>query len=404
MAGEAAWPLTREQHELLVMLASLIHRFGSERFLEVDLVRADKRDFPDPWKGTLQSMHQLLYRLCWHAYIDPEIVVEDHRPIEDAVGLLRTSEIEIESCVAGVATFHLTAIGNDDIAGMLAHKVGEVFLDLAPGEPFRSTPRVPDEREASVAAMFLGLGVPAANASMYRRHATRIVGREEHSEQVIAHAGGLEIGEATLLLAIQDILRDDVQEALSTLHGPQREWVEQWKEVLDPREDELRELLGLDEAPAPVPLARAAQPRTAPPYDEDARKRFNRGFETARVRRRSTVGWILGAFVGAVGFVLGPVGIATTLGGAAIAWWKWCRAFYVCADVSCSQLVGANDTACPHCGGTITATITQKELEAQWGRLRAAEDELDQQIDPSEFAGDPDGGDERRESGKRVPR
>ncbi len=398
------------------MLADMIRRFGSERFLEAKLVRADKKDFPDTWEGTLQSMHQVLYRLCWHAYIDPEIVIEDYRPARDADGMLRTSEIEIASCSAGVATFHLTAIGNDDVAGMLAHKIGELFLDLAPGEPFRSTPRVPDEREASVAAVFLGLGVPAANATMYRRHATQIVGREERSEQAIGHAGGLDIAEVTLLLAIQDILRDEVQDALSTLHGPQKEWIEDWKHTLDPHEDELRELLGLDEKREPRTLSRSEKPRVAPAHDESARKKFMVGQETMRVVRRSHWGIALGAFLG---FLLGiavwllagePGGKGSTflvsamacgaVVGGVFGLWQWCRPYYSCTSGSCG-LVRADATTCPQCGGTITKTVTQKELEEYWKKWRAEEDERDEQLDPSEFAGDPEAGEFREEYAMR---
>lgn len=412
MAGEARWPLSREQHELLAMLGGLIRRFGRERFLAATLVRADTKDFPDPWEGTLQSVHQVLYRLCWHAYIDPEIVVEDHRPINDEVALLLTSEIEIATCAAGTVTFHVASIGNDDVAGMLAHKIGEVFLELAPGEPFRTAPRVPDEREASVAAVFLGLGVPAANAAMYRRHATKIEGRQERSEQQIAHAGGLDIGDITLLLAIQDVLRDEVQGALATLHPPQRDWVEQWKLALDPHEQQLRELLGLDdthdggrarstEAEAP-PLSRPPRPRTAPAYDEKARHRFNVGNETMRVARRSLLGLFPGALLGvftALGAwrlagapqnVVAMVMIGGALAGAVFGFVMWCRPYYRCTAGPCSRLLPRTATTCPHCGATITKTITQKELEAHWRELRAEEDARDELIDPSEFAGDPD--------------
>jgi hypothetical protein len=419
MAGEARWPLTREQQELLVMLSSMIERFGAERFLESKLVRADKSDFPDKWEGTLQSVHQVLYRLCWHAYIDPEIVVEDLRPpVEDAYVMLRSTEIEIASCAAGTVTFHVNLIGNDDVAGLLAHSIGEAFLelspDLAPGEPFRSTTHEADEREASVAAVFLGLGVPAANAAMYRRHASEIRGRDEHSGTKFATAGGLDIADITLLLAIQDILRDEVQPALSTLHASQRDWVEQWKDVLDPHEDELREMLGLDKKREPRTLTRSAAPRVAPAHDEKARKRFNVGEDTMRVVRRSYFMLVPAVFVGAmlgagVGRLLGlepSSGLGLAAGAGVLAcvvfgFWRWCQPYYRCTHGACSGLVGASDPTCRHCGGAITKTVTQKELEAIWAKWRAEEEERDEQIDPSEFAGDPDAGEFREDYAKK---
>ena len=140
----------------------------------------------------------------------------------------------------------------------------------------------------------------------------KIRGREEHSESKIAMNGGLDLADITLLLAIQDILRDDVQGALSTLHGPQKEWVEKWKEVLDPHEDALREALGLDGTREPRPLSRSAAPRVAPAHDEEARRRFNVGYETMRLRSRSLLGagggGVLGLFAGLLAWrvVLGP--------------------------------------------------------------------------------------------------
>lgn len=404
MTGEATWPLSKEREELLVMLGSMIGRFGAERFLEATPVRASKRDFPDPWEPSLHAVHQLLYRLCWLAHLDPEIVVEDARPIRDDLNaMLRTTECEIASCSAGVVTFHLARLGNDDVAGLLSHKIGQAFLDLAPGEPFRTPGRhETDEVEGTVAAVFLGLGVLAANSSMYRRHAARVVGREEKSEQLIAQAGGLDIADATLLLAVQDLVRDDAPDAYTTLHAAQRDWLEQWRDVLEPHEAELRELLRLDEPRDPLPLTRAAAPRRAPQVSEAELKKFNRGRETRRVRQRSMLGIIpglfLGVLVGAIagGGILGPgsgalsvAGVGTLIGGV-FGWWRWCRPFYTCADGACGKLVGASAATCPHCGGTITATISLAELHAHWAALRAAEDERDALLDESEFAGDPD--------------
>lgn len=404
MMGEAAWPLSNEREELLVMLGSMIGRFGAERFVEAPVVSASKRDFPDRWEPSLHAVHQLLYRLCWLAHVDPEIAVVDVRPIRDNLnGMLHTTECEIASCNAGVVTFHLASIGNDDVAGVMSHKIGQAFLDLAPGEPFRTPGRhETDEVEGTVAAVYLGLGVLAANSSMYRRHAARVVGREERSEQLIAQAGGLDIADATLLLAVQDLVRDDVPDAYATLHAAQRDWLERWRDVLEPHEAELRELLRLDEERAPLQLKRAAEPRRAPAVSEAELKRFNRGREIRRVRNRSVLGVIPGLFLGilcgaVVGrLALGPgtgalvVGLGVMVLGGVFGWWRWCRPFYTCADGACRKLISAKAATCAHCGGTITATITLAELQAHWAVLRAAEDERDALLDESEFAGDPD--------------
>ena len=393
--NDVAWPLTRTQRESIVALASMIRRFGAERFLETPLVRADAKDFPERWEPTLHKVHQLLYRLCWHAYIDPEIVVFDGRPVRDNdTRMLRASEIEIVSCETGVARFEVASIGNDDIAGTLAHKVGQIFLELAPGEPFRTAAGPSDERTGSIAAVFLGLGVVAANAAMYRRHATQVVGREERSEQQIA---GLEIAEITMLVAVQNLLRDEVQDALETLHGQQREWVDRWTDVLDPHEDELREMLGLDEESPSLTLSRPERPRTVAAGTHDENRRFNDGREVARVRRRSLYGMVGGGILGFVAgaglfnfmLIIAPVAFVTGVtAGTAFGFWRWCRPFYTCSHGACQRMIPASASKCPSCGGTVTETLTLAQLHARWKQLREEEDARDEQIDPSEFAGD----------------
>jgi hypothetical protein len=402
MVDGPTWPLSRERQELVVMLGEMIRRFGVERFLVTPLVRADAKDFPDQWEPTLHGVYQTLNRLCWLAYIDPEIVVHDNRAARESTKMLRRTEIEIASCNAGVVTFELASIGNDDVAGLLSHKVGQAYLELVPGEPFRSAKHESDEVEGTVAAYFLGLGVLAANSSMYRRHRAVVRGRQEVSEQEITKDGGLEIAEASMLLAIQDILRDEVQGALETLHKPQREWLEGWKDTLDPHEDELREMLGLDAAPDVQAVTRPPGPRKSPTTDEDAHKRINAGRETKRLKRWSVAGAFGGLLLGSIAFAGGPiVGVAGVVVGTGAAWWRWCGAYYTCVGNGCGKLLKPSDTVCPGCGGKITKTINSKELEELRKQWRAEEEARDEARDPSEFAGDPDAA---VVSERRVPR
>ncbi|HEY4055755.1 MAG TPA: hypothetical protein VGM39_04075 [Kofleriaceae bacterium] len=399
-----SWPLSRERQELVVMLGEMVRRFGTERFLVTPLVRADAKDFPDAWEPTLHGIYLTLNRLCWLAYLDPEIVVHDHRSAQPSQKMLRKTEIEIASCNAGVVAFDLVSIGNDDVAGLLSHKVGQAYLELVSGEPFRSAKHESSDVEGSVAAYFLGLGVLAANSSMYRRHRAVVRGRSEYSEQEITTDGGLGIAEATMLLAIQDILRDDVQDAHETLHKPQREWLDEWKDALDRHEDELREMLGLDDAPDVAPVSRADAPRSSPTTDEEAHKRVNAGRETKRLKRWSYAGVFGGMVLGGVAFLGGPiVGIAGVVVGTGAAWWRWCGAYYTCVGAGCGKLLEASDAVCPGCGGKITKTLNTRELAELHEQWRAEEEARDEARDPSEFAGDPDEGviSERRPRARR---
>lgn len=388
----ASWPLSVEQRGLIVFLGELIRRAGAARFLSTRLVRADERDFPDPWEATSTAVHRLLYRLFWHAYLENEIELDDHRPrTSGRTQLLETSAVDFVAAGNERVTFQLEAIGNDDIAGLLSHQVGAAFLALVPPDPFRETKREATPAEASAAAVYLGLGVLVANSAMYVRSASRLVGDQVFSERHVATAGGLTLEQATLLVAVQDVVRDDVQDALTTLHASQLEWVERWREVLDTREAELRALLELDDREQ-TPLVRAAAPRVPAAAAEPDLRLFNHGRITFRVPRRLPGRFFLGTIAGLVGLVLlvnllgatiGMIGgIATICGGALIGIAR-ARRVFECADIECSMHMTTELPACPGCGGTIADTIAHAGLRLE--RLSELEGEA-ADLSPDESA------------------
>jgi hypothetical protein len=385
------WPPTHEQYAHLAQLAALIKQFGRERFVAAPIVRADEQDFPDTWERTLTSVHRVLYRLCWHAHWDPEVVVEDVRPLKHPdEKMLIASEMELASAAEGVVTIAVAEIGNDDVAGLLSHRVGQAFLEMAPGDPFRGTDDAISETAGSIAAMYLGFGVLVANSSMYRRYASKIVARVVVEEQYVAEVGGLSIADATFLLAVQDIVRDDVSPALFTLLKPQREWLDRWMAVLEEHEEEIRTLLEIDDAPA-MPLSRRAVPRPVSTQAERDLHKFNAGYPTFRVPDRRYWPVALGVGAGIFGFlaphptIVGPI---TMLAGA-IAGRMFVRQHYVCADTSCGRLMPTLVSECPGCGGMIVGTIqhANDRLDAleEWEREQKAagnlrdEDESDEE-------------------------
>jgi hypothetical protein len=366
--ASARWPLSDNQRAHVVRLGELIHRASAARFLQAHLVRADERDFPDAWEPTLASLYRLLYRLYWHAYIDVEVAIEDVRvPAPTDRRMLANSSIDLLEARDGRVTYQVAAFGNDDIAGLLSHSVGEAFLRLSPADPFRGGGLAPTETDASIAASYLGLGVLVANASMYRRYQSRLAGRQVVSENRIETTGGLSIDDATLLLAIQLVVRDDVPDAVATLHGPQKDWVDRWIEVLDPHEDELRELLTLAAA-ADTPLPqRASEPREAPAIHEPAPPKSNAGRVSFRIPvRRSRLlagigigfaGMLLGALVVEPGLVnLLPLPIAA-LAGALLR-----RSSFKCA--ACGTLMETELAVCPTCGVKLPETLATREQQA----------------------------------------
>ncbi len=372
------WPPSHEQYAHLAQLAALIKQFGAERFVTAPIVRADEQDFPDTWERSLTSVHRLLYRLSWLAHWDPEVVVEDARPLKHPdEKMLIASEMELESATNGVVTVAVAEIGNDDVAGLLSHRIGQAFLEMAPGDPFRGTDDAVSETAGSIAGVYLGLGVLVANSSMYRRYASKFVARVVVEEQYVAEVGGLSIADATFLLAVQDIVRDDVSPAFFTLLKPQREWVDRWMAVLEDHEDELRALLELDDAPA-IPLSRRAVPRSvAAQADRDIHK-WNSGYPTFRVPHRSYWPVWLGFAAGIFGFlapqpmVVGPIAMVAGAGLGRV----FVRQHYVCADTSCGRVMETLVSECPGCGGMIVGTIAHANdrLEALEEWEQAQED------------------------------
>lgn len=354
------WPLSPELRTHVEQLAALIRQFGAARFVTAPVVGANEQDFPETWEQTLAGVQRVMHRLCWHAHWEPEVVIRDVRPTAaPTTKMLHASEIELASTTGGVITLDVAKIGNDDVAGLLSHRVGLAFVELAPGDPFRTASDGVSEAQGSVTAIFLGLGVLVANSAMYRRYASTIAGRAVVEEQYVAQVGGLSIGEATCLLAVQDIIRDDASSALDSLHKPQHEWLERWRTLLDDHEDELRTLLGLDDAPD-IALSRSAVPRSVTTeHAERDLKKFNAGRTTFRVKQRHDWPMWLGACVGIFGFAapfgvyVGPA-LIVGLGGVGRA---FSREYYVCTDSECRWHMPQLVDVCPGCGGSIAETL-----------------------------------------------
>ena len=388
MEAGTAWPLSDEQRMRVMALGELIRRRGAARFLHGHLVRADARDFPEPWEATRTAVHQLLYRLFWHAHLDPEIVLEDVRaPAQARQPMLTSSAIDLLEVRDERVTFQVAAIGNDDVAGLASHLVGAAFLELAPSDPFRAAPTTPTAAEASIAACYLGLGVLVANSSSYRRYGSRIAGREVVSEQRVETTGGLSIGDATLLLAVQLVVRDDVPDAPGTLLPPQAEWLERWIAVLDPHEAELRRLLGVEAMDAdPALPGRPARPRVPPAAAESALAKHNAGrvsFRVPRRRHRLLAGLGLGFSAAIVcRVVLGenPLWLLLFPIGA-IGGWFVGRPGFACA--ACRTVLGGELPVCPTCGVALPETLMTAEQQAA---RRAEFAEQEEAADPELIA------------------
>jgi hypothetical protein len=388
---DLGWPLESHHEQLVRELAGLIARGGGWRFLHAPVIAADVRNYPDKWEENREGVARVLARTLWHAYLDIDVVLDDTRqPAARDRTRLRETHVELTHIDDKRAELTLSSIGNDDVAGLVSHEVGRLFVaKLAKsGSPFRTTAEgLPDLRLGSIAAVYLGLGIIAANSAHHDRSAGETIGRTAYHEHKIFQAGGLDVHDLAFLLAVQATVRDDVLTALETLRPTQAERVAAWREVLDDHEDELNTMLGVEGVDDEAAPSRPSVPRpvvTKGSFAESNLTKFNYGrpvfrFAETRWGTYCFLGLIAGFLVGVVFavitfelailmLVLPAVGLV-----AGILYGRRIR-YFRCA--SCGAFVTETDPECRICGGRIV-----KEIANPQDRL-----ELEDQLEDEERA------------------
>ena len=371
------WPLAPAQQKLVAELAQLIAAGGAWRFLRGPVVAASSRDYPDRWEPNRAGVARIIARTLWHAHIGATATLEDLRGPKwaDRKRLQRTY-LELVSATPGKLAFAVSAIGNDNVAGTVAHEVGRAFVtQVGSGQPFRTAPEseLPDPQIGSIATVYLGLGVVALNSARYRRAYGEIVGNSAYHEHEVVVTGGLDPEDLAMLLAIQATVRDDVLTALETLEKPVAELVAPWRDVLDDHEDELRELLGLrecDEAAlaAETPPHRDPVPREVTIDAAVAEGDLNRPNVGRPVFRYPETRSITGSLVGVVaGLGLGIatmspplMGIGSGIGVVGGFMVGRRMRYFRCA--SCGNFVTPATTECRMCGGNLVGEIKDPRM------------------------------------------
>jgi hypothetical protein len=358
------WPLSPPQQRLVAQLAQVIAAGGSWRFMHGPVVAASQRDYPDRWEPSRAGVARVIARTLWHAHLDVAATLEDLRgPKWEDRKRLRRTYLELVGASPGKLAFAVSAIGNDNVAGTVAHEVGRAFVSQLPvSSPFRGSEstELPDPEVGSIATVYLGLGVVALNSARYRRAHGEIIGRSSYTEHEIIETGGLLPEALAMLLAIQATVRDDVLTALDSLEREPADAVAAWREVLDDHEDELREMLELreDAAPARPPVPREVTIDAA--ISEGDLNRPNLGRPVFRFQEtRSISGSLLGVVVG-VGIgvatlspaVMGIGGGVGAVGGFVLGRRK---RFFRCA--SCGDFCTPATTQCRLCGGNLVGEI-----------------------------------------------
>ncbi len=373
---------TRER--LLTTLGELVVRGGAPRFL-VAPVEPGAAAFPEPWSPTRGGVTLLLRRLAMHAELDHTIEVEDRRadapPPTERKPSTRVELLELVRADAGDKTrarYTLGYVGADDVVGTIAHEVGVAHAVLARSEqadPYRSaeSPTLTIDQDVdlsrgSIATVYLGLGVLAANAA-YQQYSSggRFNGGYVPLEYDVLHAGYISMSELAFLLAVQAIVRGDTTPPAG-LEPPQRDEVAAWIRTLRARAGELREQLGLERTATGVARPAAAIFDDADDHEPDEAPLAPRNAFRWRTHRGG-VGLIAGTVLGVgLAAMVASRGMAPGLafGGATIGHVLG-RRVRVPRCSACATVVAPDATTCPHCGAALRGDIASlsERLEAE---------------------------------------
>jgi hypothetical protein len=399
-------PDKERREKLLGTLGELIGRGGAAPFLSPPVAPGEAA-FPEPWQPSRSGVAALLRRLAWHGGVTGEVTVIDDRRGRRATEKVARTQVEVHEVSDRALSFTLSIVGEDDFVGTLAHEIGVVHAmrNRNDPDPYRASAQpvltVDGERDlerGSIAAVYLGLGVLAANAAFqqYSRDGKNN-GAYIPLEYDVVHAGYLEMSELAYLVAVQAIVRG-ADEPPAGLSPPQRDEVGDWIEVLAGQRAALREQLG---------LAADAQGATRPevkPFDDvkvtAAEPLQRRAFRWHH--KRPFLGGGLGFVIGsAVGFAIINGGMPPTafpvlvLGGFVFGF-LFGRGVEVTRCSACASVVPRQAQSCAKCKATLHGDI--KSLNE---RL-AAEEALEEREHARENGGENDGKNDREKEAQAA--
>lgn len=379
-------PDPERTEQLLDALADLIARSGASSFLLPPVIPG-RESFPEPWRPTRGGVVALLRRLAWHAGNPREVEVVDERlgaPPTERKPATRISLVQVRP---RALVFRLEFLGDDDVAGTLAHELGVAHAAVhrpEPEDPYRAAElpvtEVDPERDlerGSIATVVLGLGVLAANAAFQQySRSGRFNGGYNPLEYDVVCAGAIPMSELAYLLAVQAAVRG--AEVPPGLSPPQRDEVAAWLDVLRPRAAELARRLGIG--------GEADRDRERPPavmfdeldLDDDPPPAAKIAFRWRS--HRGGVGFLAGALFGVGVVAVDPISSAAPwiLAGAAGAGHVAGRQLRIRRCSGCASVVREEAPSCPHCGAALRGNIERRDdrLEAEERLLEGERDEL----------------------------
>jgi len=395
-------PDEARREALLAALGDLIERGGSARVLAPPVAPGPEA-FPDRWASTAEGVAQVLRRLAWHAQIDEagdrrlrgegevaghgagdsgvravrRIVVRDQRIGAPPTARKPETIATAERVTRTEAVVTLQLVGEDDVVGTLAHEIGVIYAALTrieTAEPYRTAApdviEIEPERDlerGSIATVYLGLGVIAANAAYQQYSASgRFNGAYVPLEYDVVRAGAVPMSELAFLLAVQAVIRGQSGPPAG-LGAPQRDETAAWIAVLKSQRDDLCARFGTNGVGA------SERPKAEPFADAPAIEATREHGRRVAFRWRSNrggIGFLAGlALGGATAVALAMPGVAAPLvvvAGAGIGHVAG-RRIPVARCSACVRTLPMASSSCVHCGAAMRGDIARlaDRLEAE---------------------------------------
>ncbi len=363
------------REELLAILGDLIARGGSDRLLAPP-VQPGAEAFPEPWRATRGGVRAVLRRLAWHAGNPRAIVIADERLGAPPTERKPETRVGLTAVRAKELCFRIEFVGEDDVAGTLAHELGVAHAAVNRSDtvdPYRTGegPEIEidvdrDHARGSIATVFLGLGVLAANAA-YQQYSRpgRFNGGYSPLEYDVLRAGYVPMSELAYLVAVQSAVRGaGVPLGLS---GPQRDEVSEWLTTLSAQRARLREQLGIASDAATASARPVVEPFTDVDLSEDASAPRRNAFRWRT--HRGGVGFVAGAVlgVGVAVAVAAPNVTPLLIFGAAGGGHVIGRRVRVPRCTACASVVDSSAQTCRSCGAALRGDIAAlaDRLEAE---------------------------------------
>ena len=376
--GTPSTPDEARRERLLAVIADLVVR-GDVGLLLLPPIKPGGAAFPESWKPTRGGVQALLRRLAWHAggLGQRAIVVTDERVGAPPTERKPQTRVEVTEVREKEIAFTMGFVGEDDVVGTLAHEIGVAYAALyRPDEadPYRTSEQpviaIEGDRDlerGSIATVYLGLGVLAANAA-FQQYSVR-AGVDAYQPHVyeVHRAGYAKMSDLAFLLAVQAIVRGE-KTAPAGLGGPQRDEVTAWIDALADRAHELRERLGVPATPQIAERPKPVKFTDVDLRDEDAPAIKKNAFRWETNRRG--VGMITGLAGGlGLGFAVAPsemVFYGLALGGIAVGHF-FGRRTRVIRCSACATPIGVGAQSCRKCGAVMRGDIARlaDRLEAE---------------------------------------